>query len=221
MAGLASIGLVALASATLPAQQPDSVDGRGGRKSRESPVRRGSIQIGGTAAFTHARDMGNDFEWTTLDLMPRVGYFVARGLAVNLNVRHRRIWNEDRATVRDETFSEWAAGPGLTYFATTRFPRLLPFVAGRTMFSRTLNTADIYSSPQAPEPALDNRKARTSSRIWQVSAGLMYMVGSHVGITGEAFYQRTRVSLEPGTSNEASNSAELFGVQWGVATFIF
>lgn len=177
--------------------------------------------MGGTAAFTHTRDRGTDFEWTTLDVMPRVGYFVTRGLAVNLNLRHRRIWNEDRATVRDETFSEWAAGPGLTYFATTRFPRLFPFVAGRTMFNRTLNTADIYSSPQSPEPAIDNRKARTSSRIWQVSAGLMYMVGSHVGITGEGFYQRTRASLEPGTSNETSNSAELFGLQWGFATFIF
>lgn len=211
-----------LESTDLRAQQPAaSPDGPGGRTPRESPVRRGSIQAGGAASFTHTRDRGTDFEWTTLDLMPRAGYFVLRGLAVNLNLRHRRIWNEDRATVRDETFSEWGAGPGLSYFVTTRFPRVFPFVSGRTMFSRTLNTADIYSSPQSPEPAIDDREARSRSRIWQVSGGVMYMVGSHVGLTGEAFYQRTRVTLEPGTPAESSNSAETFGLQWGFATFIF
>ena len=222
--GLFVLGLFTLSSeaSDLRAQpSQDSPVAAGSRAPRESPVGRGSIQVGGTASLTHARDLGTDFEWTTLDVMPRAGYFVARGLAVNLNLRHRRIWNEDRATVRDETFSEWAAGPGLTYFVTTRFPRVFPFVAGRTMFSRAVNTADIYSSPQSPDPAIDDREAKTRSRILQVSAGLMYMIGSHVGITGESFYQRTRVTLAPDTPDESSNSAELFGVQWGFAIFIF
>lgn len=47
------------------------------------------------------------------------------------------------------------------------------------------------------------------------------MVVKHVGITGEAFYQRTRTTVQPDTPDEAANSAELYGLQWGLAAFIF
>lgn len=191
------------------------------RRVRESPVRRGSIQIGGTAAFTHSRDIANDYGWTTLELMPRAGYFVARGLAVSLNLRQRHVWYDDQPTVRDQTFRDWGIGPGLTYFASTKFPRVFPFVAARTLFSRSLNQADIYESPQSQEPSIDDREARASSRNWQLAAGVMYMVVKHVGISGEAFYQRTRATVQPDTPEEASNTAELYGLQWGLAAFIF
>jgi hypothetical protein len=188
---------------------------------RESPIERGSIQIGGTASLTHTRDIGNDFETTNLDVMPRVGYFVARGLSVGLNLRHRRIWFDDLATVREQTFTEWAVGPGLTYFVPTKFRRVYPFISARSLFGRSLNKADIFDSPESPQPTIDDREARTTSRTGQAALGVMYMVVKHVGITGEAFYQRTRTTVQPGTPVETSNSAELYGVQWGLAAFIF
>ena len=188
---------------------------------QESPVQRGSIQLGGTAAFTKSRDIGNDNGWVTLELLPRVGYFVVRGLAVSANLRYRVIWNDDQATVRDQRFTDWGVGPGLTYFFTTKSPRLFPFVSGRTLFVRSYHTADLYSSPQSEEPAVADNETRTRTRNWQTSVGVMYMVAKHVGITGEVFYQRTKVTIGIGKPDESSNEAELYGLQWGVAAFVF
>jgi hypothetical protein len=188
---------------------------------QESPVQRGSIQLGGTAAFTKTRDIGNDFGWVTLELLPRVGYFVVKGLAVSANLRYRVIWNDDQATVRDQRFTDWGVGPGLTYFFTTKSPRLFPFVSGRTLFVRSFHTADLYSSPQAETPTVADNETRTRTRNWQASAGIMYMAVKHVGITGELFYQRTRVTIGIDKPDESSNEAELYGLQWGIAAFVF
>jgi hypothetical protein len=84
-----------------------------------------------------------------------------------------------------------------------------------------VNQADIYASPGDASPAQDDRKARSRGRSLQGAAGVMYMLVKHVGITGEAYYQRTRTTVDAGAPTESSNSAELYGVQWGFAAFIF
>ena len=137
------------------------------------------------------------------------------------NLRYRVIWNDDVALTRDQRFTDWGVGPGITYFFTTRSPRLFPFIAGRTLFVRSFHTADLYSSPQAETPAVENNETRTRTRNWQASAGIMYMVVKHVGITGELFYQRTKVTIGIDKPDESSNEAELYGLQWGVAAFVF
>lgn len=187
----------------------------------ESPVQRGSIQVGGTATLNRSRDIGNDFGWVTLDVMPRVGVFVMKGLAVSLNARHRRIYYDDQAVVRDQRFVEWGAGPGLTYYASTRYRRVFPFVSARTLFSRTRNESDIFARPQDPDPTEENRISRTNTDSWLVSGGVMYMLVKHVGITGEAYYQHTRSSVRTEPQPASTNKAEQFGIQWGVAAFIF
>jgi hypothetical protein len=186
-----------------------------------SPVQRGSIQLGGTAAFTRTRDIGNDNGWVTLELQPRVGYFVVKGLAVSANLRYRVIWNDDQATVRDQRFTDWGVGPGLTYFFTTKSPRVFPFISGRTLFVRSFHTADLYSAPGDETPSVPDNETRTRTRNWQVSAGIMYMVVKHVGITGEVFYQRSKVTVGVDRPEESSNEAELYGLQWGIAAFVF
>ncbi len=186
----------------------------------ESPVRRGSIHIGGNASLTRTRDIGNDHGWVTLDLTPRAGVFVAKGLAVSLNVQHHRVYYDDQATVRDQRFVGWGAGPGVTYYATTKYRRVFPFMSARTLFSRGRNEADIFAHPQDPEPAEENRLAKTRTGTWLVSGGVLYMLVKHVGITSELYYQRTRTTIVA-PPPEQSNSAEQFGIQWGVAAFIF
>ena len=188
---------------------------------QDSPVERGSIQVGGTAAFTRSRDIGNDIGWATLDLMPRVGYFVVKGLAVSANLRYRVIWNDDQATVRDQRFTDWGVGPGLTYFFTTKSRRVFPFISGRTLFVRSFHTADLYASPQDETPSVPDNETRTRTSNWQASAGIMYMVVKHVGITGEVFYQRSRVTVGVDKPQESTNEAELYGLQWGIAAFVF
>ena len=210
-----------IAPFALGASPISAVHSQAAHAAHDSPIQRGSIQVGGTASLTRSRDIGNDYGWVTLDLMPRAGFFVVRGLAVNMNLRHRRIYYDDQAVVRDQRFVEWGMGPGLTYYVGTRYRRVFPFVSARTLYSRTRNESDIFARPQDTEPAEENRIARTTTGTWLTSGGVLYMVARHVGITGEAFYQRTRTTVRSEPLPEASNSAEQFGLQWGVTAFVF
>lgn len=95
-----------------------------------SPVHRGSIQLAGTAQFSHFRDIGNDAGDTFFEIAPRISYFVVPGLAINANLRYQH------ATSDAGSFSGWGIGPGLTYYLSGLSQRLYPFVSGRTLFTR-------------------------------------------------------------------------------------
>ena len=62
---------------------------------------------------------------------------------------------------------------------------------------------------------------RVTSRVWLVGAGVLYMLADHVGLTSEAFYQwnRNTVSNEPAA--DFSQNSKTYGLQWGIAGFIF
>ena len=185
------------------------------------PIDRGAVSFGGTAAFFKQRDVGNDYATTTLEVLPKVGYFVVRGLAVNMTARYRYIWYDDRALVRDQSFSEWGVGPGLTYYIKTRSPKVYPFLSARTLLLRAHQQSDIYATPQSPDPVDDNRAFDSRNTTWQGAAGLVFMVVKHVGITGEAYYQHSKVKIQPGETNESSNSAKIYGLQFGVLAFVY
>jgi hypothetical protein len=190
------LGLLAGAVAqTLPAQS--------------SPIHRHSIQIGGSARLTHTRDIGNDRSWTILELTPRIGYFIARGLAVSGNLRFERTFESA------EHLTGWGIGPGLTYYFDVHSRHLYPFISARTLF-----TWDKISGAQ-PD---GTNSWKSTNRVWLVSGGGLFMLGQHVGITGEIFYQHERFSTEAFIFNGVSeqvNSSETYGLQWGVAAFIF
>ncbi|MGH7628945.1 MAG: hypothetical protein ACREOF_06070 [Gemmatimonadales bacterium] len=163
-----------------------------------SPVHAGSIQLAGTAQFSHFRDIGNDAGDTVFELAPRVGYFLLRGLALNANLRYRH----DAADAGSA--SGWGIGPGLTYYVSGLSGRLYPFVSGRTLFTwqRSSNAAGVV---------IDRRH----STSWLLSTGVLVLLATHVGLTGELFYQHDQFTVEPGT-----NSAESYGLQWGFAIFV-
>ena len=190
------LGLLAGAGAqALPAQR--------------SPIHRHSIQVAGSARLTHTRDIGNDRGWTTFELTPRIGYFIANGLAVNANLRF------ERTSLSAEHLTGWGVGPGLTYYVDLHSRHFYPFVSGRTLF-----TWDKISGLQ-PDGTTSRKN---TNRVWLVSGGGLFMLGQHVGITGEIFYEHERFSAEAfiftGVSEQV-NSSETYGLQWGVAAFIF
>ena len=47
------------------------------------------------------------------------------------------------------------------------------------------------------------------------------MLGQHVGISGELFYQHQHFTSKSGIGPVLGNNSETYGLQWGVAPFIF
>ena len=163
-----------------------------------SPVHAGSIQLAGTAQVTHFRDIGNDFGDTIIELAPRVGYFVVRGLVVSANLSFRHDANETGSG------TSWGIGPGMTYYVSGLSRRVYPFVSGRTLFT--------WSHASDANGMIVDRRSSTS---WLVSTGALVLLARHVGLTGELFYQHDRFTVEPST-----NTAESYGLQWGFAVFV-
>jgi hypothetical protein len=185
-------------------------------RAQQSPIQLGSIQVAGTADFTHTRDIGNDNGWTAVELLPRVGYFVVRGLSVSGNLRFRRVWYDNQETIKDQRFVEWGFGPGLTYYVATRSPRLFPFVSARTLFTRGSSHATLTS--QLGAQRVDSR---VTNNVWLLSGGALFMVARHVGISGELFYQHENFTARYEPSPESGNSSETYGLHWGISAFIF
>jgi hypothetical protein len=185
----ARMGLLVLALGLLPPRAAAA---------QYSPVHRGSIQLAGTAQFGHSRDIGNDFNTTFLEIAPRLGYFVAPGLALSANLQFRHTTQE----IADGT--EWGVGPGLTYYVSGLSRHVYPFVSGRTLFtwSHAWDKSGVV---------LDQRHSTT----WLVSAGALVPLAEHVGLTAELYYQHDHFTVEPNW-----NSAEAYGLQWGFAIFV-
>jgi hypothetical protein len=201
--------LVLFASAGATAQRVQSP--------RPSPIQKGSIQIGGTASLVHEHDVGNgdDFDWTLLQVFPRVGYFVARGLEVNANLRYQKGW------AKYNNSTEWGVGPGLTYYIATRSRRIFPFVSARTLFVHSKSRSDERLITQPIPTTLPASEFKSYQRDLLGSAGLLYMLAKQVGISGELFYQREYVTDRFDNGQHDGNSFDLYGAQWGVAVFLF
>ena len=179
---------------------------------QRSPIQRGSIQIGGTANISRTKASEGGSGLTIAEAFPRLGYFVVRGLAVSANLRFRKVWADDQPNARNQTSSEWGIGPGVSYYVSTRVPRLFPFVSARALYNRATTHADVNST------AVDSR---VSTELWLLSGGALYMLGEHVGLTSEAFYQRNHNNIRSGASAESTSSSKTYGMQWGISAFIF
>lgn len=185
---------------------------RGARPS-ESPIQKGSIAIGGTADISRTEPEGSGSALTIIEAFPRFGYFVVKGLALSVNGRYRRASAEDQPTVKDQTSTEMGIGPGISYYVATRLPRLFPFVSARMLYNRSSNHAEIL-------PAGPDVDSRITTVVWLGSVGALFMLGKHVGLTSEAFYQRNNNTIRNGTAESTSDS-NTYGVQWGISAFIF
>lgn len=173
---------------------------------QDTPIQAGSLQIAGTAQLIHVRDIGNDVSATKFELAPRLAYFPLRGLAVNGTLRSQRITSETQRT------TGWGVGPGLTYYVRIHSSAVYPFVSGRTLFT--------WDKSRTVTPEL-SYTASATSLSWLVSGGVLIMVGRAVGISGDLFYQHDRYTIRSDGTPAGTNRGESYGLQWGVAAFIF
>lgn len=181
---------------------------------QRSPIQKGSIQIGGTADVSHTEPDGNGSGLTIIEAFPRVGYFVVNGLSINLNLRLRRVTADDISSARDQRSTELGIGPGVSYYFRTPARRLFPFVSGRMLY----NQAKTHLTLLPSETEVDTR---TTSTVWLAGGGVLYMLGEHVGLTSELFYQWNRNKIKNQSAPEISQKSKTYGIQWGVAAFIF
>ena len=179
-----------------------------------SPIQKGSIAIGGTADISYTEPVDGGAGLTIVEAFPRFGYFVAKGLALSLNGRFRRASSEAQATVKDQTSTEWGIGPGVSYYVATPVPRLFPFVSARVLYNRTTTHAELVPSGTEIE-------SRITTDVWLGSLGALFMLGQHVGLTSEAFYQRNNNKIRSGQAAETESDSNTYGLQWGISAFIF
>ncbi len=183
-------------------------------EAQKSPIQKGSIQIGGTADISHTEPAGGGSTLTIAEAFPRAGYFVARGLAVSLNGRFRKTWADDQPNARNQGSTEWGVGPGISYYVSTRSPRLYPFISARALYNKSSSHAELIPSGTKVESGV-------TTRVWLGSLGALFMLADHVGLTSEAFYQRNDNTARISPSTEASSKSNTYGLQWGITAFIY
>ena len=168
------------------------------------PINRCTWLLGGSASFHGARDIGNNSRAFVIDVSPRLGYFVRPHLAINANLQFGRVTYDLGHSY------EWGVGPGLTYYFGTPKHRIFPYLAARTLFS--------WATSQGNDPQAS--PYRTWNASWLLGAGAVAMIVKNVGVTGELFYQHDHFGVEL-NRQESTNNGEEYGLQFGVAIFVF
>lgn len=168
-----------------------------GVAAQQHALDRGSVQLAGSAGFTSSEVEGDDERTSTLFLSPRVRYFFLSGLAIGADV------SATRTSRGDLSSSAYGIGPAVTYYFGAAATRVHPYVSANALFMRT----------NVDSPFIDRSADR---RTFSVAGGVLAMLSPAVGITTELFYR-----IEEAGNETLSRDGNAFGVQLGVAAFVF
>ncbi len=163
---------------------------------------RGVVLLAGTGNVSHFHDRSSGGSSTTIRLNPRVGYFVIPGLALTANLQVASSSYDNGST------RAWGAGPGATYYFRHRRVVLNPYLAVRTLYYRETTHLD-----GVPDLA-------TEQFSWAGAAGVSLFVARNAALLGELYYQHFHLTVAA-QGNSVSASAEEYGLQVGVAVFVF
>ena len=170
-------------------------------ESQASPLERGVWLIAGTGRIYETHDIDDDSRRFVLDLNPQLGYFVLPHLAVHANLGFAYSSTEGGFS------RSFAFGPGLSYYVGGPRSRVLPYLTAQTLFVRS----------RAGPP--DEASSVSRFRQWLAGGGLSLLVSRNVGLTAEAFYQRS-VSRELANQGGENNN-EIYGLRFGVTVFAY
>ncbi len=163
---------------------------------------RGVVLVAGTANVSHFHDRRSGGSSTTVSLNPRVGYFVIPGLALSANLQVASTSSDGAST------HAWGVGPGATWYFRHRRVVLNPYLAVRTLYYR--ETTHLDGLPDLT----------TEQFSWAGAAGLSLFVARNAALLGELYYQHFHLAARV-QGADVSASAEEYGVQFGVAVFVF
>lgn len=169
--------------------------------SQASPLDRGVWLVGGTGRIYESHDMDEDSRRFVLDLNPQLGYFVVPHVAVhgNLGLTYSSTTGGYHRSI--------AVGPGVSYYFGGPRSRVLPYLTARTLFAWSRSGPD-------GEPS-----SVSHFRLWLAGGGLSFLVSRNVGLTAEAFYQRS--VLDEVERDSGDNNTEIYGLFFGVTVFAY
>jgi outer membrane protein W len=170
-----------------------------------SPIGKGSWIISGGASASSQHNNGTDQSTTSLSLAPSALYFVRPGLALGGAVS---LGYFDGSIGTTKSFG---IGPSIRYYFGDAAAKTFPFV------SATIAPAWLWTDPKNSSTA---RSTSQHSLEAEGTIGLTHLVATHVGITGEAFYQHQSFDTDIGTVH-ATQSSYAFGVRFGITAFVF
>jgi hypothetical protein len=153
---------------------------------------KGSVMIGGTFSFLSQGYEDLDTRYTVYELMPSALYFILPDLGVGGTFvwRHASSWDDDITIV--------GFGPKIAHYFGNPNKATVPFVAASLSYLRETN---VYTE--------------TDIRF---SGGFVHLLSSHVGITGEGYYEWQSIKFERTIGSYSGNQA---GLLFGISAFLY
>jgi len=170
-----------------------------------SPIGKGSWIVSGAAGISHNGQDGVS-EGTNFFLSPSGLYFVRPKLAVGGTV------SASYSTGGGSTDKTFGIGPEIRYFAADLTDKTLPFVRAtvRPLWGRF----EVDALPNA---------SSSHQFQWEVGAGLTQLLATHVGLTGELYYNQTHAHFHNGgtTIIDSDVTSSSYGLRIGITAFVF
>jgi hypothetical protein len=189
-----SVCALVMGAATLGAQQ-------------KSPIGKGGWIVGGSAGLSHTNNDGGPGT-TNLALAPFGLYFFAPRLALGGTVS--LAYASTSVANADSHDSFVGIEPTIRYFFGDPAGKLFPYL-----------NASIGPSWESFHIDNGNNNDQTVHGLDVTgSAGLMQMLSTHVGLTGELFYSHQHRSTDFGTSSSTNNRSS-YGLRFGFSAFVF
>jgi hypothetical protein len=176
---------------------------------QKSPIGKGSWLVGGTAGLSHSDDGGGT---TNVSLAPFGLYFFAPHLALGGTVNLAHSSSHTGIGDSHETFA--GVEPTIRYFFGDLSGKLFPYLNASAGPSWEKFKLD------APSPA--GGEQTTTGLALTASAGLMQMLATHVGLTGEVYYTHLHQSTDEGSSlPDLTHNRSEYGLRFGISAFVF
>jgi hypothetical protein len=173
---------------------------------QKSAISHGSWLVGGTAAFDHTNSGGSQ---TSVSLQPFGLYFFADhlGLGGTLDLGYSSLTNAHTTFI--------GAEPTIRYFFGDPGGKLFPYLNASVGPSwRRFKVED--NSPLGEQT--------THGLDFTGSAGLMRLLGTHVGLTGEVYFTHRHRSTDISSSIEnatVTGNNDSYGLRFGFNAFVF
>ncbi|MDT7856467.1 outer membrane beta-barrel protein [Rubrivirga sp. S365] len=174
---------------------------------------RGVRLLGGSASISRQGD------FTTASVAPRVGLFVADGLALGVDLQLSYLRSESSfytvSGFQESTFSSTVlgVGPSVTYYVGGGRPGIRPFVEADVSLAYQRSSVTTEGISFAPEIGLGGGTNSNFNVGGGLGAGVSIPVARNVALRAQAFYRTFDFEFDDNSST--------YGLSAGFTTFLY